>query len=118
MYDWSQVEEPGQRFENMIASHLLKFVNFMIENQGYKLDLFYLRNVDKKEVDFLITWKNQPWFSVEVKLSDTSPSKNIAFFRERLKIPFNYQVVMKNDTDLMKDNIRVMSASKFLAALV
>lgn len=118
MYDWSQVEEPGQRFENMIASHLLKFINFMVENQGYKLDLFYLRNVDKKEVDFLVTYKNQPWFSVEVKLSDTSPSKNIAFFRDRLKIPFNYQIVMKNDIDLMKDNIRVISASKFLAALV
>jgi predicted AAA+ superfamily ATPase len=118
MYDWSQVEDEGQRFENMIASHLLKFINFMIENDGYKVDLFYLRNVDKKEVDFLVTYKNSPWFSIEVKLSDTTPSKNIDFFRERLKIPYNYQVVYKKDIDLIKDNIRVISANKFLTALI
>lgn len=118
IYDWSQVQGEGERFENLIAAHLLKFVNFLVESQGFKLDLFYLRNVDKKEVDFLVTYNNRPWFSVEVKLSDTTPSKNIAFFRERLNIPYNYQVVLKKDVDLLNDGIRVLSADKFLTALI
>lgn len=118
IYDWSQVQGEGERFENLIAAHLLKFVNFLVESQGFKLDLFYLRNVDKKEVDFLVTYNNRPWFSVEIKLSDTTPSKNIAFFRERLNIPYNYQVVLKKDVDLLNDGIRVLSADKFLTALI
>lgn len=118
LYDWSQVSGEGERFENFIASHLLKFVNFLIESQGYRIDLYYLRNVDKKEVDFLVVYNNKPWFSVEVKLNDTSPSRNISFFRDRLNIPFNYQVVLKKDVDILNDGVRVISADKFLTALV
>lgn len=116
--DWSEVENEGARFENLIASHLLKFTNFLFEKDGYKTELFYLRNVDKKEVDFLITKDNKPWFAVEVKLSDTFPSKNLSYFKERLNIPFNFQVVKQDGVDFIKDNIRVISASKFLTGLV
>lgn len=55
LYDWSEVESEGARFENLIASNLLKFTNFLFERDGFRTDLYYLRNVDKKEVDFLVT---------------------------------------------------------------
>ena len=58
------------------------------------------------------------WFSVEVKLNDTRPSPNLFYFRERLKIPYNFQVVMKEDVDFTKDDIRIISASKFLSGLI
>ncbi len=118
LVDWSEVENEGARFENLIASHLLKTVNFLKENEGYKTELHYLRNVDKKEVDFLITENRKPWFSVEVKLSDKEISPNIYYFKERLKIPFNYQVIMKPGIDIMRDGIRVISADKFLTGLI
>jgi len=118
LIDWSEIEEEGSRFENMIASHLLKFVQFLYESEGYKADLFYLRNVDKKEVDFLVTINNKPWFSVETKLNDKKPSPNIIYFKERLKIPFNYQVIREENTDILKDGIRVISSSKFLSGLL
>lgn len=118
LIDWSEIDNEGARFENMIASHLLKFVQYLYESEGYKAELFYLRNVDKKEVDFLVTVNNKPWFSVEAKLSDKSPSQNITYFKERLKIPFNYQVIRKDNVDIMKDGIRVISFSKFLSGLV
>jgi len=41
--------------ENCVASHLLKFVHFFLDYEGYKAGLYYLRNADQKEVDFLIT---------------------------------------------------------------
>jgi predicted AAA+ superfamily ATPase len=116
--DWSEVENEGARFENLVASHLLKFTNYLFEGDGYKTGLFYLRNVDKKEVDFLITVDNKPWIAVEVKLSETSPSNNLSYFRERLNIPFNFQVVKQDGVDFIKDNIRIISASKFLTGLI
>jgi len=118
LLDWSEVENEGARFENLVASHLKKFVQYLLEYEGYKIGLSYLRNVDKKEVDFLVTVNDKPWFAVEVKLNDTSLSKNLLYFRERLKIPYSYQVVKKNDVDFIKEGIRVLSASKFLSGLV
>lgn len=118
LIDWSEIENEGNRFENMIASHLLKFTQYLFESEGYKAELFYLRNVDKKEVDFLVTINNKPWFSVEAKLNDKTPSPNIIYFKERLKIPYNYQVIQDENIDIMKDGIRVISASKFLSGLI
>ncbi|BDQ03150.1 ATP-binding protein [Ignavibacterium sp.] len=118
LIDWSEVENEGAKFENLIASHLLKFVHYLYESEGYKTNLFYLRNVDKKEVDFLVTIDNKPWFSVETKLNDKTPSPNIFYFKERLKIPFNYQVVKEDNIDIIKEGIRIISASKFLSGLI
>ena len=116
--DWSEVTSEGARFENLIAAHLQKFTNYLYERDGYKTVLHYLRNVDKKEVDFLITVDNKPWFAVEVKLSETTPSNNLFYFKDRLKIPFNYQVVKQLGVDIVKDGTRIISASKFLSGLV
>ena len=118
LIDWSEVKSEGARFENLIGSHLLKFVNYLFERDGFKTDLYYLRNVDKKEVDFLVTVDNKPWFAVEVKLSDTSVSDNLTYFSERLKIPYNYQVVQKTGIDILKNNVRIISADKFLSGLI
>ncbi|MBU0561219.1 MAG: ATP-binding protein [Bacteroidetes bacterium] len=118
LYDWSEVKNDGAKFENMIAVHLLKFVKFLEESEGYKITLNYLRNIDKKEVDFLISVNNKPWFAVEVKLNEDSPDPNLKYFRDRLEIPFIYQVIKKENTDLLRDGIRVISASKFLTGLI
>jgi len=118
LVDWSEVEDEGLRFENMIASHLLKFVHYLNESEGYKIKLNYLRNVDKKEVDFLVSADGIPWFAAEVKLNDTQPSQNLFYYKERLKIPHLFQVVMKKDIDFMKDNVRIISAGKFLNGLI
>ena len=118
LIDWSEVENESERFENMIASHLLKFVQYINESQGYKIELNYLRNVDKKEVDFFVSMDKKPWFAVEVKLNDTHPSPNLFYYKERLKIPYLFQVVIKKDIDLIKDNVRIISAGKFLSGLI
>ncbi|MBX2976796.1 MAG: hypothetical protein KF721_11730 [Ignavibacteriaceae bacterium] len=97
--------------------HLLKFTTFMYEAEGFKTELRYLRNVDQKEVDFLVTYNNLPWFAVEVKLSDTTLSKNLIYFKNKLNIPYNFQVVMTENIDYIKDEIRIISASKFLSGL-
>ncbi len=118
LWDWSEIEDEAIRFENMIAMHLYKFVSFLKDYEGYKAELLYLRNVDKKEVDFIITINHKPWFSVEAKLNKTNISSNIHYFKDRLNIPFNYQVIKKNDIDYTNDDVRVISANKFLSGLI
>ncbi|MBK8946954.1 MAG: ATP-binding protein [Ignavibacteriae bacterium] len=118
LVDWSEVENEGAKFENLVASHLLKFTNYLNEYEGYKCSLNYLKNVDKKEVDFLVTVDNKPWFAVEVKLSETELSPNINYFKENLNIPFIYQVIKKENVDIIKNGTRIISASKFLSGLV
>ena len=37
----------------------------------------------------------KPWFAVEVKLNDTALSPQLLYFKERVAIPYVYQVVKK-----------------------
>jgi len=117
LWDWSEVMDDGRRFENLIASHLLKFVHFLAEYEGYRAELSYLRDVDKREVDFLVTIDGKPWFAVEAKLADAALSPSLGYFRDRLSIPYVYQVVKKENIDLLEKGGRILSAAKFLAAL-
>lgn len=118
LWDWAEVEDEGSRFENLIASHLLKFVHFITDYEGYKAELYFLRDVDKREVDFLVTINSKPWFAVEAKLNDAGLSPSLLYFREKLSIPYVYQVLKKNNTDRLESGARILSAGKFLTALV
>jgi predicted AAA+ superfamily ATPase len=118
LWDWSEVQDEANRFENLVASHLLKFVHFLTDHEGYRAELSYLRDVDKREVDFLVTIDGKPWFAVEVKLNDTVLSPNLLYFRDRLSIPYIYQVVKKDKIDLLEKGGRVVSAGRFLAGLI
>jgi len=118
LFDWSEIEDEAARFENLIASHLLKFVHFLYDYEGYKAELNFLRNIDKKEIDFIVSIDKKPWFCVEAKLNDEKPSPAFSYFSERLQIPFMYQVIKKKDVDIIKDNVRVVSADRFLSGLI
>ena len=118
LWDWSEVEDEAARFENLIASHLLKFVHFITDSEGHRAELYYLRDVDKRETDFLVTINSRPWFAVEVKLNDTTLSPSLLYFKERLSIPYAYQLVKKENTDTIEKGARIVSAAKFLAGLV
>jgi hypothetical protein len=74
--------------------------------------------VDKKEVDFIVSVDNKIWFAVEVKQTDTTVSKSLRYYKERLKIPVSYQIINKRNVDFIKDGVRVISADRFLSNLV
>jgi uncharacterized protein len=118
LWDWSEVKEKPQRLENMVASHLLKFVHYLYDAEGYKSELFFLRDIEGREVDFLVTIDRKPWFAVEVKNNDTDIDKNLRYFKEKLQLPLVYQIVSNTDIDVVKDGVRVMSVNRFLSGLV
>lgn len=119
LVDWSEIQEnKSAGLENIVASHLLKLCHYMNDVDGYKIELSFLRDVEGREVDFLVTENGKPWFAVEVKASSRDISKNLAYFGEKLEIPFLYQVVYDQDVDIRKGRIRVMSIDKFFLSLV
>lgn len=118
LWDWSEIDNESARFENLVASHLLKLVHFLYDYEGWRAGLYFLRNVDKKEVDFLVTVDEKPWFAVEVKRSERTISPHLYYFKERLRIPYAYQVVAIPGTDTLKNGVRLVSAGRFLAGLI
>ena len=116
-WDWSLVPDPGSRFENLLASHLLKFVHELQDVDGHDVELMYLRDRAGHEVDFLLTSSGRPWMAIEAKLAEEKVDPSIRYFQQRLKIPFVYQVVLKGRRDFVEDGVRCVPAEDFLAAL-
>jgi hypothetical protein len=102
----------------MIAGHLLKLCHFLYDRDGLKAELSFLRDVDKREVDFLVTVDRKPWFAVEAKLSDENVATNLRYFQDKLKIPFAYQVVRKSGVHSLVRGVHVVSADRFLGGLI
>ncbi|MDX8408508.1 MAG: ATP-binding protein [Mariprofundales bacterium] len=118
LWDWSEVpDQGGARLENLVASHLLKLCHYLQDVQGYKTALHFLRDVDGREVDFLVTESGEPWFAVEVKHSAAKDSNHLSYFADRLQIPLLYQVVAQNGVDKICNNIRTISVDKFLLSM-
>jgi predicted AAA+ superfamily ATPase len=91
-WDWASVDDPGARFENLVAGHLLKFCHFIEDTQGHVMELRFLRDIDKREIDFVVIKDKKPLFAVECKTGERNLSPHIKYFKERLPIPKYYQV--------------------------
>ncbi|MCX8109791.1 MAG: ATP-binding protein [Syntrophorhabdaceae bacterium] len=117
LWDWSTIDDKGARFENLVACHLLKMKHALEDQEGFEIGLYYLRDTSKREVDFLITNEDKPWFAVECKYSKSNASPSLFYFGERLSIPYLYQVSLEGEDDVYDGRVRVMPAAKFLGSL-
>jgi predicted AAA+ superfamily ATPase len=91
LWDWSSVQEEGPRFENLVASQLLKYCHWLEDTQGYSMELRFLRDTDKREVDFVVLRDRKPLFAVECKAGEKAVGQAIRYFAERTRIPHFYQ---------------------------
>jgi hypothetical protein len=92
LWNWAVIEDEGARNENIIASHLHKAVQFWTDQGLGEYGLYYLRDKDKREVDFLVTKEKKPWFLVEAKTSGRGISKWLYYYKEKLQVPHAFQV--------------------------
>ena len=120
LWDWSEAEEEGPRFENMVAAHLLKFCHYYEDSHGIDAALYYLRDLEKREVDFLVVWEGEPWFLVECKVGAPKGLGPLRYFADKLGIEQRYCVTASDQHDYLDrtTGVRVVPASKFLMALV
>ena len=119
LWDWSEVREEGPRFENMVASHLLKWCHFWRDCHGVNAELRYVRDTAKREVDFLLVWDNTPWMLVECKLSSPGPLNALQRFGEALGVKERYMVTLTGDRDFLDRDtgVRVIPAAWFLPGM-
>jgi uncharacterized protein len=122
LWDWSAVSDPGQRHENFVASHLLKAVQYWTDSGRGDFGLYYLRDTNKREVDFLVTKDQKPWFLVEVKTSEKVPISSLYYFQEQTKAPHAFQVCMDmpyvNKDPFLEKGPVVVPARTLLSQLV
>jgi predicted AAA+ superfamily ATPase len=107
LWDWSAVSDPGARFENLVASHLLKLCHYREDTAGHRMDLRFLRDTDAREVDFVVIQDKKPLFAVEVKTGERSLSPAIRYFKQRTTIPRWYQAHL-GTKDAMVDGARIL----------
>ena len=92
--DWGGIADEGARAETFVACHLLKAVEGWTDLGLGEFELRYLRDKQKREVDFLIVRDRKPWFLVEAKLADTRLSPSLVYFQGQTKAPHAFQVVI------------------------
>ena len=118
LWDWSLCNNPGARFENLVASHLLKHCHLLEDTEGDTVELRFLRDSTKREIDFVVIKKNKPLFAVECKTGEKNLSKNISYFAKRTGIPYFYQVHSgTRDYELADVKARVMPFTTFCRKL-
>jgi len=120
LFDFSGIEDPGARFENLVALHLLKARDAW-NDLGYgDFGLYYVRDKEKREVDFLITRDRRPYFLIETKLSSEDLSPSLTYFHERLKPRWSLQLV-RNPAPVsgrkLPGKVLCRSAAAFLSLL-
>jgi hypothetical protein len=119
-HDFARVDDPGARFENMVAVELLRATTLWTDYGSGDYGLWYLRTKDGKEVDFLVTRNRRPLVMVEARLSDTGPDPNLSHFQALLGVP---AVQLVNRPGIARVHGRgtaqtlVVSASRWLAGL-
>ncbi|MFH1728195.1 MAG: ATP-binding protein [Pseudomonadota bacterium] len=117
-WDWTQVPDEGIRFENMVAAQLLKYCHFIEDTSGYNMELRYIRDIEKREIDFVVLKEGKPLFAVECKLKFSNVSNVFKYFRLRAEIP-KYFIVHLGEKDFGDEdiNVRVIPFIKFVKLL-
>lgn len=94
MRDWSQIEDAGKRAETLVACHLLKAVEGWTDMGYGDFSLGYLRDKQKREVDFVVVKEGRPWFLVEVRSHDGKMSPHLAHYQRLTGAKHAFQVVL------------------------
>ena len=118
-FDWSLVSDPAARFENLVASHLLKWLHFREDTEGYRTELRYFRDIEGREVDFVAVKGGKPVLFVECKSSDREISQALRYLKARFPHTDAWQISANGRRDYVsREGIRVAPAIELLATLV
>ncbi len=117
--DWTLVPGEAQRFENLVAAHLLKWVHFRQDTEGRDLELRYFRDRDGREVDFVVSEGRRPGLLVECKWGDGEVDRSLRYLKQRFPEADAWQVFAVGRNDYRTpEGIRVAPALALLRTLV
>lgn len=107
----------GAQLENLAACSLLKFVQFRKDAFGENWDVFYLRDKEGREVDFVVTHNRRVHWLIEVKTSDVEISRAMQYYSQKLKPAQSVQLVLNLDRPREKGGIKTLPLSQWLESL-
>jgi len=102
------IGDEGARFENLVATSLLKRIHFLEDRDGYRYELRYIRDKEGREVDFAIIKEGHLEELVEAKFSDDNVSKSLLYYASRLKPEKATQIVAELRRPYDQNRIRVI----------
>ncbi len=121
LFDYRLVPDAAARFENMVALELLRAVRSWNEWGWGNYGLHYLRNKEKKEIDFLLTNDRRPILLIETKLTDATPAPALREYQAILNVPAIQLVhtpgTVRRVFEDKHGKLGVFSAARWLAAL-
>jgi hypothetical protein len=109
------VGDDGTRFENVVATALLKRLHYLEDKFGYRYELRYIRDKEGREVDFVILRENVVQELIECKYGDTTPSSPLRYYAEKLHPRAVYQVVARPTKRLSAGPIAIVDARDYLS---
>jgi predicted AAA+ superfamily ATPase len=107
----------GARLENLVACHLLKTLHFREDTLGESMRLHYVRDKERREVDFATIVDGKLDSLIEVKASDAKPSAHLRYFAERLRPKHAIQLLRTLDRERHHAPLRILQLGRFLARL-
>jgi predicted AAA+ superfamily ATPase len=110
-FDWTLVEKQPLRFENLVAAHLLKWIHFQQDDQARDLELRFFRDVDRREVDFVVEEHRRPILFVECKWGDDDVDRGLRYLASRFPSAEAWQISATGKRDYRTpEGIRVAPA--------
>lgn len=117
-YDTGMVNgDVGKKLENTCAVCLLKHAHFLYDSQGKHINLHYIRTKEGKEIDFVLTEKDELRQLIEIKMSDDSPSKMLLFIHERFPQAEPIQLVANLRQPKKSGALQIVNAAQWLSSL-
>jgi len=118
-YDTGRVRgDESSRWENLVACHLLKWVHYRQDVSGENTDLFYLRDKEKREVDFAIVHERKPEILVEVKTSESTMT-HLKYFAAKTGAKKAFHLPLAPVTEPRQLGIvKTVDAAKWLGGLI
>jgi len=87
LFDYAGIENPGARFENMVALELFRAVSSWNDFGHGPFGLHFVRDREKREIDFLLTHRRKPLLLVEAKSAEMQADASLLRFQQQLEVP-------------------------------
>ncbi len=118
LYDTGSVRgDYGARLENVVACALLRELHMLEDSTGSRVGLYYLRDKEGREVDFLVVIDDRPVCMVEVKWKESSVAPSLLYFKKFFSNIDIYQIVYDLERKKSTPHIRLWPAGEYLASL-
>jgi predicted AAA+ superfamily ATPase len=118
-YDTGLVEgDDGMRFENRVATALLKHVQWQYDVQGKEAGLHYIRTKDAADVDFVLSEKNSSRTVCNANCRMTNRTGGVNRFALQHPNALASQAVRNLRSAYTLGNIKMCRADAFLDALL